>query len=718
MPVAIADAFRRINLQPDNVTLVAEEVGDTLTLSAGIGISFTYDVGTDGISIHNTGSPGPTPLQDVLEVGNVAFLPITVTGATIDQINIDTNIIQIFDSNTDLELRTNGTGKIFLNGDVQISGNLFVGPGTFGDFAEVRVEDIYINGNQIRTTVSNSNLELLANGTGVVYIDDDAQVTGTLTVDSLTDNRVLLAGPSGVIEDSINLTFNGSILALTGTLDVSVDATVDGSLTVGGNADITGDVDITGNLRIGGDLTLGNQTTDNITVVADFTSNLIPDADNTYDLGTAAQAWRVVYASEFINDVIRIDDNIIATTVSNANLELRTTGTGVVDVLTGLSVSGDIEFTSTTASSSYNTGAVIVGGGVGIAGGLYVQGLIDAVSSISAGGDFTAGSTDADSVTINGTFVNGTVLRTAKSGSDTLNLAAYDVDGTAYVNLITLTSNNDPTLTITSTGTGSINNLSIGTTTAATGRFTTLQTVDVSTAAYDLTVASNSSTALTTDRTLTVDVVNNDRTIKLAGNIDIAASFSTSGANALTLTTTSSTNVTLPTTGTLATLAGSESLTNKKLGSLTTNGIVTTSSGDGTLSVTSTTGSGNVVLSTNPTITSPSLGTGTSASDGNIVVDAAVDNLFYWSASFTAARTLQISNLTDGRYVEVYVRNTNASARAITVQASTTTSGYANVNLALGAGAASNTSVTLALTSGTAIIRVFNAGGNLVGGVI
>lgn len=47
-----------------------------------------------------------------------------------------------------------------------------------------------------------------------------------------------------------------------------------------------------------------------------------------------------------------------------------------------------------------------------------------------------------------------------------------------------------------------------------------------------------------------------------------------------------STVITLPSaTGTLATLAGAESLTNKKLGSLTSNGFVKTSGGDGTLSV-------------------------------------------------------------------------------------------------------------------------------------
>lgn len=92
-------------------------------------------------------------------------------------------------------------------------------------------------------------------------------------------------------------------------------------------------------------------------------------------------------------------------------------------------------------------------------------------------------------------------------------------------------------------------------------------------------------------------VNNTGKTVTLGGNL------TTSGAYAVTLTATNTTNVTLPTSGTLATLAGSESLTNKKLGSLTTNGIVTTSGGDGTISVTSTTGSGDVVLATSPQLT-------------------------------------------------------------------------------------------------------------------
>ena len=133
-------------------------------------------------------------------------------------------------------------------------------------------------------------------------------------------------------------------------------------------------------------------------------------------------------------------------------------------------------------------------------------------------------------------------------------------------------------------------------------------------------------------------VNNGSNTITLDGNISTAGTFTTAGAFGLTLTTTALTSLTLPTTGTLATLAGSESLTNKKLGSLTTNGFVTTSGGNGTLSVTvpasgvatfittpssanllaamtDETGTGSLVFSASPTFTGTPLST--TASFGN-----------------------------------------------------------------------------------------------------
>lgn len=100
------------------------------------------------------------------------------------------------------------------------------------------------------------------------------------------------------------------------------------------------------------------------------------------------------------------------------------------------------------------------------------------------------------------------------------------------------------------------------------------------TGAYDLTLANTEN--LTLGRTLTLKVNDAARTVDLAGNLTIAAAFTTSGANALTLTTTGATNVTLPTTGTLATLAGTETLSAKTLSAATLSG-TTASSGAGDL---------------------------------------------------------------------------------------------------------------------------------------
>jgi hypothetical protein len=110
-----------------------------------------------------------------------------------------------------------------------------------------------------------------------------------------------------------------------------------------------------------------------------------------------------------------------------------------------------------------------------------------------------------------------------------------------------------------------------------------------------------------------------------------------------------------------------------------------------------------------------------STSDASVIVNAAATDLYAHVASFSADRTFQISNLTSGQEVKIYLRNTNASARTITIQASATEADYANVNLAPGAGtmgAASVSTVALAATSGTSLIYVANIAGVITGGII
>ena len=70
-------------------------------------------------------------------------------------------------------------------------------------------------------------------------------------------------------------------------------------------------------------------------------------------------------------------------------------------------------------------------------------------------------------------------------------------------------------------------------------------------------------------------VDNGNKTITLGGNILTANSFTTAGNYSTTLTSTGLTNVTLPTTGTIATLAGTETFTNKTIVDVALTGVPT-----------------------------------------------------------------------------------------------------------------------------------------------
>jgi fibronectin-binding autotransporter adhesin len=113
--------------------------------------------------------------------------------------------------------------------------------------------------------------------TGTFNVDSQSTLA-SLNVEDLTSGRVVLAGTSGEIEDSANLTFNGTLLTLTGnqqitgTLDVNNQATL-ASLNV---EDLTQGrvviVGATGEIADDGGLTY-NPSTDTLTVAGDIAVN-------------------------------------------------------------------------------------------------------------------------------------------------------------------------------------------------------------------------------------------------------------------------------------------------------------------------------------------------------------------------------------------------------------------------------------------------------------
>ena len=156
---------------------------------------------------------------------------------------------------------------------------------------------------------------------------------------------------------------------------------------------------------------------------------------------------------------IDVTQTLTNKTINSSSIGASTASTGA---FTTLSASSTV---SGTGFSTYLASPPAIGGTAAAAG---------TFTTLSSTGNTTIGDAVADTITVNGQFVTGTILRSAQTATNTLALAAYDTDGAAYTNLITLTASTTPTLALTSTGVGTINNMSIGATTASTGAFTTL----------------------------------------------------------------------------------------------------------------------------------------------------------------------------------------------------------------------------------------------------
>ena len=179
-------------------------------------------------------------------------------------------------------------------------------------------------------------------------IRDSSTTSPTLvlgTADNVVYNKRLTI-------DSIDITDN---IISTNSSNANIEFVPNGTGTVEiiGDTNVHGNITATGNITANGNITIGDADTDNVTFNADVASNIIPDVTNTYNLGSASKKWNNAYINDAVVTQGNIGDiniagNVIQTSVSNANLELRANGTGsiVIDTLsikgTTITGSGDI----------------------------------------------------------------------------------------------------------------------------------------------------------------------------------------------------------------------------------------------------------------------------------------------------------------------------------------------------------------------------------------
>lgn len=136
--------------------------------------------------------------------------------------------------------------------------------------ARLQVDDLQIQGNKISTTVSNSSIEIDPNGTGTVNIIANTNITGNLVV--------------------------------------------------------TGNINATGNVVIGGNIQIGDALTDEVVINASIRSDLVPETDNTYDLGSATYRWRAVYSTTLYTTSINVPTLDIGNLMFRDNEITTTTG--------------------------------------------------------------------------------------------------------------------------------------------------------------------------------------------------------------------------------------------------------------------------------------------------------------------------------------------------------------------------------------------------------
>ena len=295
----------------------------------------TLDVNVDATATVPTANVATNTHATNITVNNFSTKDTNIESISIIQNRIDTVV-----SDADLDLRASGTGTVSFQEHVDVTNDVNVQGSTNLNATTVvnglgalqvttgklttgstTIEGINLFGNSISTHLTNADLQLGASGTGKVSLGEDVVVTNDLTADNITFDALTITA-----SELANLQVTGNKI-ISNTQMVIGDIAIDGNAisTHVTNADLEFRANQTGKVRLQEDVNVTNNFTVNGTLTA-------------YNIGIEGD----VDLGELETDSnIEFNDNYITTTVSDSNLELRTSGVGFLD-LQGVKVRGNV----------------------------------------------------------------------------------------------------------------------------------------------------------------------------------------------------------------------------------------------------------------------------------------------------------------------------------------------------------------------------------------